>query len=198
MDEIKGYHRSQYIGKAGEHLVAAKLLRRGLNAGPLPIDSGVDILAHAELKVHEDLLLLHAEHLVYQFQVKTTSGDEYNVSMDSEKLKELWLKVVNLVIVFWPEDASPICLVLPPSLCRMLSSGGFEDPNAPFVVTGQSVSLRVFRDADKYYVRNKSNEVTRMVERFDRIEPTDTDTAMFPSYACWSDQEKRLVEIEAE
>ena len=193
-----GYHRSHYIGKAGERLVAAMLLRHGLNAGPMPIDSGVDLLAHTELKVHEDILLLHAEHQVYQFQVKTTSGDEYNVSMDSEKFKELWFKVVNLVIVFWPEDASPACLVLPPSLCRMLSSGGFEDPRAPFVVTGQSVSLRVFRDADKYYVRNKSNEVTRMVERFDRIEPIGTDTAMFPPYACWSDQEMRLVEIDAE
>ncbi|MEO8589163.1 MAG: hypothetical protein ABI432_07340 [Flavobacteriales bacterium] len=196
MDEIKGYHHSQYVGKAGEHLVAAKLLRLGLNAGPLPIDSGVDILAHAELKVHQDILQLHAEHLVYQFQVKTTSTDEYSVSIDSEKFAELWFKVINLIVVFWPKDASPVCLVLPPSLCRMLSSGGFEDPQAPFVVTGSTMSLRVLRDGDRYYIRNKSNEVTRMLERFDRIEPTDTDTGMFPSYACWSGEEKRLVEIE--
>lgn len=198
MDDIKGYHLNHYLGKAGEHLVAANLLRRALNAGPLPMDSGVDILAHAELKVREDMLQLQAEHLIYQFQVKTTSRNEYNVSMEPEKLKELWFKVINLVIVFWPENASPVCLVLPPSLCRMLSSGGFEDPIAPFIVTGKSVALKVIRDGDRYYLRNKWNEVTRMVERFDRIESTDTDTGIFPHYASWSEQENRLVEIEDE
>src|SRR5262245_45210115 len=94
-----------YLARAGEAFVAAKLLRRGLNAGTAPVDSGVDILAHRELRLKEPLL--HAEHLVYQFQVKTTARDEYQASLPVRKVHELWHKVINLIVVFWSDRRSP-------------------------------------------------------------------------------------------
>jgi hypothetical protein len=68
--------------------VAAHLLRRGLNSAPLPVDTGVDLLAHRELKL--DVLLHRAEHELYQFQVKTTTTNEYRASMPDRKIHDLW------------------------------------------------------------------------------------------------------------
>jgi hypothetical protein len=130
-----------YLGRAGELFVAAHLLRRGLNSAPLPVDTGVDLLAHRELKL--DVLLHQAEHEVYQFQVKTTTTNEYRASMPVRKVHDLWHKSINLVVVFWSEETAPNSVVLPPSLIRMLTSGGFEDPKSPLVTTGGEVSLRV-------------------------------------------------------
>jgi hypothetical protein len=54
------------LGRAGESFVAGHLLR-GLNPAPLGVDVGVDLLAYGEFKT-AGLLLLHAEHEIYQFQ----------------------------------------------------------------------------------------------------------------------------------
>src|SRR5262245_53908191 len=88
-----------YLGRAGEQFVAAHLLRLGLNAASLPVDTGVDLLAHREMKV--GMLLAQAEHELYQFQIKTTATNEYKVSLPVKKVHELWHKAINLVVVFW-------------------------------------------------------------------------------------------------
>ena len=69
----------------------------------------------------------------------------------------------------------------------MFTSGGFEDPKAPLVTTGDEVSLRVFESRGRYFIRNLDNEITAMRNRFDRIEPIGSDPGQFPSYASWSD-----------
>jgi hypothetical protein len=174
-----------YLGRAGELFVAAHLLRRGLNSAPLPVDTGVDLLAHRELKF--EVPLLQAEHELYQFQVKTTTTNEYRASMPVRKVHDLWHKAINLVVVFWSEETAPSAVVLPPSLIRMLTSGGFEDPKAPLLTTGDEVSLRVIESGGRYFIRNLDHEITAMRNRFDRIEPIGVDTGQFPPYACWSD-----------
>jgi hypothetical protein len=184
-----------FLGRAGEFYVASRLLRRGLNPAPLPVDTGVDLLAHRELKL--DLLLHQAEHELYQFQVKTTATKEYRASLPVKKVDELWHKVINLVVVFWAKDKDPSAVVLPPSLIRLLTSGGFEDPRAPFVMTGGEVSLKFIESDGRYFIRNRDNEVTAMRNRFDRIEPIGTDTGQFPEYASWSDG-KGLVVFDAD
>jgi hypothetical protein len=69
----------------------------------------------------------------------------------------------------------------------MLTSGGFEDPRAPLIMTGNYVSLRFLESKDRYFIRNQDHEITDMLNRFDRIEPVGTDTGRFPPYACWAD-----------
>lgn len=122
-----------YLGRAGESFVASHLLRRGLNPASLPVDAGVDLLAHSLFKT--DRPLLHAEHELFQFQIKTTAN-EYKTTLRVEKVHELWHKAINLVVVFWANEKSPSAVVLPPSLIYMLTSGGFEDPRAPLNMIG--------------------------------------------------------------
>jgi len=165
--------------------VAGHLLRRGLNAAPLPVDTGVDLLAHREFKT--EVPLLQAEHELYQFQIKTTTTNEYRSSMPIRKVHELWHKVINLVVVFWTNEKAPSAIVLPPSLIRMLTSGGFEDPKAPLIMTGDFVSLRFIERNGRYFIRNHDHEITAMLNRFDRVEAIDTDTGMFPPYVCWAE-----------
>jgi hypothetical protein len=174
-----------FLGRAGEQFVAAHLVRRGLNAAPLPVDTGVDLLAHCEMKF--GVPLLQAEHALFQFQVKTTATNEYRASLPVKKVNELWHKAINLIVVFWANERSPAAIVLPPSLIHMLTSGGFEDPKAPLIMTGDHVSLKFIERDGRYYIRNRDNEITAMLNRFDRIEPIGIDTERFPDYVSWSD-----------
>ncbi len=182
-----------YLARAGETFVAAQLLRRGLNAATAPVDSGVDILAHAELDL--EVPLFQAEHLVYQFQVKTTATNEYRASLSVAKVHELWHKVINLIVVFWSDRDIPSAIVIPPSLIRMLTTGGFDDPRAPLRLRDDKVSLRFLRRENQYFVRNKSNSLTAMLNRFDLIEPIGTNTGMLPPYASWGEGDQ-VVRIE--
>jgi hypothetical protein len=175
-----------FLGRAGESFVASHLLRRGLNPAHLLVDIGVDLLAYREFKT-TDLLLLQAEHEVYQFQIKTTATNEYRSSLTIKKVNELWHKVINLVVVFWVSEKTPSAIVLPPSLIRMLTSGGFEDPRAPLNMLGDQVSLKFIERDGRYFIRNYDHEITAMLNRFDRIEAIGTDTGMFPPYAEWAD-----------
>lgn len=182
-----------YLARAGEAFVAAQLLRRGLNAATAPVDSGVDILAHQE--VHQKVPLLQAEHLVYQFQVKTTATNEYRASLPVRKVHELWHKIINLIVVFWNERDIPKAVVIPPSLIRMLTTGGFDDPRAPLSLRNGKVSLRVLRRGDEYFIRNRNNSISPMLNRFELVEPIGTDTGMFPPYASWGEG-RQTVNIE--
>lgn len=56
---------TQYIGKAGEHLVVSELLFRGYNASIMNVDEGLDIVATKEGKL-------------YNIQVKTSNHNQFN------------------------------------------------------------------------------------------------------------------------
>jgi hypothetical protein len=123
--------RSQYtnlfFGRAGEYFVASELLRRGLNPFLSPVDTGVDLFAHQEFIPAPPLL--HAVHKVFLFQVKTTARDEYTDSISTRTVHEWWHKRINVVIVFWSKNIQPTCLILPPSLLYIITSGGFDGKN---------------------------------------------------------------------
>lgn len=184
-----------YLGRAGELFVAAHLLRMGLNSAALPVDTGVDLLAHRESQLN--FVPQHSMHELYQFQVKTTTTGEYRIALPVRKIHDLWHKAINLVVVFWKEQAAPSAVIFPPSLIRMLTSGGFEDPKAPLLTDRDQVSLRVFESGGRYFIRNLDNEITAMLNRFDRIEPVGVDTTHFPEYACWS-TDRGLVKLDSE
>ncbi len=174
-----------FLGRAGEFFVASELLRRGLNPFLSPVDTGIDLVAHQEFIPH--VPLLHAVHDIFLFQVKTTAVDEYKDSISTRTVHEWWHKRINLVIVFWSENSQPTCLILPPSLIHMLTSGGFDDPKAPLRIGTRNVALRVLRRGTRFYMRNKHNDLSVMQNRFDRIESVDSDSQMLPQYAKWDD-----------
>ena len=182
-----------FLGRAGEFFVASELLRRGLNPFLSPVDTGIDLVAHKEFIPL--VPLLHAVHDVFLFQVKTTAIDEYKDSISTRIVHEWWHKRINLVIVFWKENSQPTCLVLPPSLLHMLTSGGFDAPEAPLKIGTRKVTLRIFRRGNRFYIRNMHNELSAMQNRFDRIESVESDSQMIPPYAVWDDG-KGLLRIE--
>jgi hypothetical protein len=177
-----------YLGRAGEFYVASHLLRLGFNPATLPVDDGVDLLAHRAAEKHNDILTLQTEYHLFQLQIKTTASDQYAASLPIKKVNELWHKTINLIIVFWSKNTSPAAIVIAPSLLRMLTSGGFEDPKAAIALTGKRASLKVFLSGTEFFVRNRKQGITAMHNRFDLIEPIGTDTGRFPEYAFWSDQ----------
>ena len=178
-------HANLYLGRAGEYFIAAELLRRGFNAMVAPVDTGVDVIAHSVFK--REVPLLSAEHELFLFQVKTTSLDEYVASLSTRTVHEFIHKKMNLIVVFWPEGGVPSSIVLPPSLICMLTSGGFDDLRAPMKIGKKSVTLRVIRRGERYFLRNQANEITLMLNRFDRIESILSDPQMLPPYAVWGD-----------
>jgi hypothetical protein len=175
-----------HLGRAGEMFVAAQLVRLGFNAAPLPVDTGVDLLAHRQVRYHDENFVPEQE--LYQFQVKTTSRKDFSLSpMPVKKVYEFWLKSINLIVVFWPRAKTPTSIVLPPSLVYMLTSGGFKDARAPIDITRDLVTIRFIEKEGRYYIRNQKNEITPMLNRFDRIEPAGEFDAIIPCYAGWSE-----------
>ncbi len=64
-EEAKENISTQYIGKAGEHLVVSELLFRGYNASVMGVDEGIDIVATKEKSL-------------YNIQVKTSNENKFN------------------------------------------------------------------------------------------------------------------------
>jgi hypothetical protein len=182
---------SMYLGRAGEHLVAAHLFRIGLNAATPPVDAGVDLRARKEFRTSESSDT--PEDIIYQFQVKTTQRDSYNARLTVNQVRMFWEKIINLVVVFWAENTAPSVVVLPPSLLFMLSSGGFGDQKAPLRMKNGFFSLRFIKKNQRYFMRNLKHEITAMLNRFDRLEPLGADPMALPPYAHWADDRKALV-----
>jgi hypothetical protein len=165
------------------------LLRLGYNAMPLPVDTGVDLLAHWTTR--------SGESRVAQFQVKATERRRLTFRLTEKQLNRWWDELVNLIVVFWYEPTAPFCVVLPPSLCRMLTSGGFNDPRAPIRVVDTLTTIVLGSPGPKrVYIGNRHNDISRMVNRFDRIEATDDDSLHLPPYASWGSDGRALVDLD--
>lgn len=64
-EEIRETISTQYVGKAGEHLVVSELLFRGYNASIMSVDEGIDIVATKEERL-------------FNIQVKTSNENKFN------------------------------------------------------------------------------------------------------------------------
>src|SRR6185312_10037998 len=83
------------IGKAGEAIVAAELMRRGISIAYPAYDGGVDLLAYREEKFS----------VVVPIQVKTRSGPCYN-------FQRSWFKVPGIVLIqVWYCLTAPECFI---------------------------------------------------------------------------------------
>lgn len=179
-----------HVGKAGEYFVAGHLLRLGYNVAPLPVDSGVDLIAHWITETGDSRMCL--------VQVKTTQRKRTSIDFSMQQLDNAARQGVNLIIVFWHEVAVPFALVLPPSLVYMLTSGGFQDPTAPVRKSADAMTIVFESHGKNVYIRNRKNDISGMINRFDRLAPTDVDHFVIPEYAQWSGASGQLVEILSE
>ena len=82
MLKAEQYIQAALIGKAGETLVAAELMRRGVHVAHPAYDGGIDLLAYREQS------LTH----VIPIQVKARSGSGYN-------FQRSWFDIDGLILV---------------------------------------------------------------------------------------------------
>lgn len=157
-----------YLGRAGEYFVAAQLLRMGYNTSPLPVDTGIDLLAHWTTKRGDSRVAL--------LQVKSTALSRTTIRLNKVQLDRITDQVVNLVVVFWGDPQRPFALVIPPALFHMLTSGGFESPAAPIRSGPDGVAIVLTaRSQEHVFIRNLQTDLSLMVNRFDRLAASDED-----------------------
>lgn len=167
------------------------LLRQGFNAAPQPVDEGIDLLASKQSEYVPDFD-------IYLLQVKTTAKSVATIRIPQSKFKSYLENRVNLIVVHWPNEYSPRCLVLPPTLLHMATSGGHKMAEALIRVSDDFINLQVeFHTDDQIYLQNRHNPFTAMKNRLDLIESTNkADISQLPLYARWSDLDKRLIEFD--
>jgi hypothetical protein len=177
-----------HLGRAGEYFVAAQLLRMGYNTIPLPVDTGVDLLAHWTTKSGDSRVAL--------LQVKSTASWRTTIRLNKTQLDRITGQGVNLVVVFWGDPQRPFALVLPPALFYMLTSGGFKSPAAP-IRNRPDGAVIVFaaRSGEHVFIRNSRTDLGPMVNRFDRLAATDEDPHAIPDYAEWTSNDDGLLRI---
>jgi hypothetical protein len=79
----------------------------------------------------------------------------------------------------------------------MLTSGGYEDQRAPIRKTEAGATIVVASPGlRRAYIRNRHQDLSAMIDRYDRIEATDEDPYHIRSYANWSYDEKRMIHID--
>lgn len=177
-----------HLGRAGEYFVAAQLLRMGYNTSPLPVDTGIDLLAHWTTKSGDSRVAL--------LQVKSTASSRTTIRLNKVQLDRITDQVVNLVVVFWGDPQRPFALVIPPALFYMLTSGGFKSPAAPIRSGPDRVAI-VFtaRSQEHVFIRNLRTDLGLMVNRFDRLAASDEDPYVIPGYAEWTSDDEGLLRI---
>ena len=179
---------TSYTGRAGEYFVASHLLRLGYNAMPVAVDSGVDLIAHSATESGESALAF--------FQVKTTKRRRCSFRLTAKQLHRLWHDVINLVVVFWDDHTRPLAVVIPPTIIYMLTSGRFDDPKASIRMKKSHTTIILLRTGPmSVCIRNRKQDFSAMINRFDRVEHLGHDTASIPPYASWAG-DSRLVAIE--
>jgi len=177
-----------HLGRAGEYFVAAQLLRMGYNTSPLPVNTGVDLLAHWTTK--------SGESRVFLLQVKSTALRRTTVRLNKTQLDRITAQGVNLVVVFWYDPHRPFAVVLPPALFNMLTSGGFNSPAAPIRSRPDGAAIVLMAHTQEHvFIRNRRTDVALMVNRFDRLAATDDDHHEIPDYAAWTSDVEGVLRI---
>lgn len=177
-----------HLGRAGEYFVAAQLLRMGYNTNPLPVDTGVDLLAHWVTKNRDSRVAL--------LQVKSTASRRTTIRLNKTQLDRITGQGINLVVVFWGDPQRPFALVLPPALFYMLTSGGFKSPAAPIRTRFDGATIVFTAQSQEHvFIRNVRTDLGPMVNRFDRLAATDEDPHAIPNYAAWTSDGEGLLRI---
>lgn len=145
-DDPTKSHKSALIGSAGELLVAAELLRRGIDVAIPAYDRGVDLIAYRE----------HRFDRVAPIQVKAGSKGRFGFN-------RAWFKVPGLILVHvWHAETLPAFYIFS-------SIADVEDALGP-----QRTSTASWREKGAYSITEPKGEAVERMQphrdRWDRIE----------------------------
>jgi hypothetical protein len=136
---------SALVGKAGEALVAAELLRRGANIAYPAYDGGIDLLAYRELDFSR----------VVPIQVKARSLSCYN-------FQKSWFRIKGLVLVqVWHVSEEPQFYVFSNLQEVEEALGTIHSISPSWTANG---GYNVTEPGDEIYVRMKPHR-----DRWDRV-----------------------------
>ena len=149
-EEEKEQISTQYIGKAGEHLVASELLFRGFNASIMSVDEGMDIVATKENRL-------------YNIQVKTANENKFNSYVADIRISSFYRhNSNNSFYIFVLKGDKTRFLILPFAEIEK----NVVQKNILFVAndTRYRINIRI-RDS-KLFLGNKENDMSYFMDNW--------------------------------
>ena len=143
---------SQYIGKAGEHLVVSELLFKGFNANIMSVDEGIDIVATKNDKL-------------YNIQVKTSNEKygKYVSDMNTNSYQKYNSSNTFYIFVLRGEDVN--FLILP----YVEVQKNIDQNNILVIGHGKRYRANITLRDGKIYLGNLKNNVTYYHNRWNLI-----------------------------
>ena len=142
----------RYIGKAGEHLVASKLLFLGYNASILDVDEGIDIVATKNDKL-------------YNIQVKTSNAKSGRYTADLNVSSYRRFQAGNTFYVFVLRGETEHFVIFPFSEMEKNIALG----NAPTINQGKKYRFVFIMKDKQVFLKNLKNSIPFHVDNWDQI-----------------------------
>jgi len=144
---------TQYVGKAGEHLVVSELLFRGYNASIMNVDEGLDIVA------------TKGERL-YNIQVKTANENKFNNYVFDLRISSFEKhNRNNTFYIFVLKGSDTHFLVLP----FLEVQKNIDEKNILVVSKGQRYRVNIKIRDDTLYLGKKENDMTYYMDKWESI-----------------------------
>lgn len=143
---------SQFIGKAGEHLVVSKLLFQGYNANVMSVDEGIDIVATKNDRI-------------YNVQVKTANEKygKYVADMNISSYQKHHSS--NTYYIFVLRGKEENFLILP----YVETQKNIDQKNILVVGHGKRYRVNITLKDNKFYLGNLKNDATYFLNNWNLI-----------------------------
>jgi Holliday junction resolvase len=152
-EEEKENISTQYIGKAGEHLVASELLFKGFNASIMSVDERMDIVATKENRL-------------YNIQVKTANENKFNSYVADIKISSFDKhNQYNSFYIFVLKGEKTNFLILPFAEIEK----NVTQKNILLVANNTRYRINIRIREGKLYLGNKENEMSYFMNNWGLI-----------------------------
>jgi hypothetical protein len=144
---------TQYVGKAGEHLVVSELLFRGYNASMMDVDEGLDIVATKGERLYNIQVKTSNENKFnnYVFGLRVTSFEKHNRN--------------NTFYVFVLKGGETRFLILP----YFEIQKNVDQQNIRVIDKGQRYRVNMSIRDNKLYLGNRENEMSYFLNNWSLI-----------------------------
>jgi len=144
---------TQYVGKAGEHLVVSELLFRGYNASVMSVDEGLDIVATKDARLFNAQVKTSNENKFnyYVFDIRISSFEKHNRN--------------NTFYIFVLKGNDTNFLVLP----YFEIQKNIDQKNILVVNKNTRYRVNIRIRENKLYLGNKENDMSYFMNNWDLI-----------------------------
>jgi len=146
---------TQYVGKAGEHLVTSELLFRGFNATIMSVDEGMDIVATKENRL-------------YNIQVKTSNENKYNSYIFDIRITSFEKHNQNnsfYIFVLRSNSQRTFFLILP----YFEIQKNVDQKNILLINKNTRYRVNIRLRDDKLFLGNKENDMSYFMNRWELL-----------------------------